>query len=912
MKKTLLLSGLVLLTAIATAQLTIDHLQCENLVNPLGLDLQHPRFSWQLNSDKRNVRQTAYEIIAGEAPALNNIAVTWRSGKIASSQSVHIPYNGTALQAGKRYYWKVRVWDQEGKASAWSQPAWWETGLLQPANWKAKWITPGYVEDSIMRPSPLFRKQFAIRKKIKSARLYITSQGLYRAFINDKMVGDSYLTPGWTSYKHRLQYQTYDVTSQLSQGNNAIGVMLGSGWFRGYLAWANNHDYYGKTLALLAQVVITYADGQTETLLTDESWRSATGAIRYSEIYNGEINDARLDKTGWLTAGYDDKDWSSVATPTISKDNIITTYNEPVKKHETFKPIKIFRTPQGDLVADFGQNLVGLVTVKVSGKAGDSVYIQHAEILDKQGNFYTENLRDAKQENIYVLKGNGEESFEPVFTFQGFRYIRVKGFPGELKPEHLTATALYSDMPLTGSFSTSHPLINQLQHNIEWGQKGNFLDVPTDCPQRDERLGWTGDAQVFARTASFNRQVYNFFAKWMADLAADQLKDGRVPAVIPDVLRGDAAGSAGWSDAATIIPWQLYLAYGDTAILRQQYVSMKAWVDFMQQASKDYLWNTTWHFGDWLFYRPNDDNDGRSAITDKHLIAQCFFANSLQMLINAARVLGKEEDQKTYTPVLEKVKQAFLKEYLTPNGRLVSSSQTAYVLALHFDMLPDNLRAQAANRLVQNIKDYGYHLTTGFLGTPYLCHVLTRFGHNDIAYRLLLQESYPSWLYPVKMGATTIWERWDGQKPDGSFQTPTMNSFNHYAYGAIGDWMYRVAAGIDTDTAGPGYRHIRIKPYPHHGLTEVNARLQTAYGAVSSHWTVQDNYLILEVEIPVNTSAAIYIPATNGTAITEGNIPLDQVKELTVAGQEGGYVVVQAGSGKYRFVTNLPPSYSTP
>lgn len=938
MKKTLLLSSLLLLFTIASvyygmclkkstryadtttlpaipAQFSIGHLQCENLENPLGLDVQQPRFTWQLTSDKRNCRQTAYEILAGEQETFKD-AVLWRSGKVSSGQSVHVPYDGPALHPGKRYYWKVRAWDNYGRVSDWSAPAWWETGLLQPANWKAHWIAPGYKEDPVMRPSPLFRKEFAVKKQIRSARLYITSQGLYRAFINNKMVGDSYLTPGWTSYHNRLQYQVYDVTGHISRGNNAIGVMLGSGWFRGYLAWKGHHNIYGQQLALLAQVVITYTDGQTETLITDRSWRSATGAIRYSEIYNGEINDARLDKTGWLTAEYNDKDWNTVTTLSIKKNNIIATYNEPVREQEVFKPVKIFRTPQGDLVADFGQNLVGMVTVKVSGKAGDSVVIQHAEILDKQGNFYTENLRAAKQENIYVLNGKGEESFEPVFTFQGFRYIRVKGFPGELKAENIVATALYSDMPLTGSFSTSHPLINQLQHNIEWGQKGNFLDVPTDCPQRDERLGWTGDAQVFIRTASFNRQVYNFFAKWLADLAAEQYTDGRVPAVIPDVLpdmlKSSTAGSAGWSDAATIVPWTLYLAYGDTAILRQQYTSMKAWVGYMQKVSKDYLWNTTVHFGDWLFYRSPDGNEERSAVTDKHLIAQCFFAHSLQLLINTAKVLGKENEQKTYAALLEKVKQAFVQEYLTSNGRLISGTQTAYVLALHFDMLPETLRAKAAERLAQNIKDYNYHLTTGFLGTPYLCHVLTRFGYNDIAYRLLLQETYPSWLYPVKMGATTIWERWDGQKPDSTFQAPEMNSFNHYAYGAIGDWMYRVAAGIDTDTAGPGYKHIRIKPYPHQGLTEVNAHLQTTYGAVSSHWTVQDKWLILEVEIPVNTCAAIYIPATNATAITEGNIPLDQVKELTVTGQEGGYVVVQAGSGKYRFVTNLPPSYSTP
>lgn len=907
MKKIILSGSLLLLVTIATAQFTINNTQCENLENPMGLDLLQPRLSWQMTSDKRNCSQVAYEIVVSGEPSFSNGATTWKTGKVMTSQSIHIAYQGTALQPGKRYYWKVRAWDNSGRVSPWSKTAWWETGLLQPANWTAKWIGPGYTEDAVMRPSPLFRKQFSLTKKIKAARLYITSQGLYCAFINGKKVGDSYLTPGWTSYRNRLQYQSYDVTDGISNGNNAIGVMLANGWFRGHLAWQKNLNIYGTDLALLAQLVITYTDGHRETITSDESWRSSTGAIRHSEIYDGEINDARLEKTGWNTAAYNDKDWSPVTTPAINNDRLIATYNEPVKKHETFKPIKIFHTPEGDLVADFGQNLVGIVNLMVNGKAGDSVVLYHAEVLDKKGNFYTDNLRDAKQQNIYVLKGNGEEHFEPYFTFQGFRYVKIKGFPGELTANNLVATALYSDMKQVGSFSTSHPLINQLQHNIQWGQNGNFLDVPTDCPQRDERLGWTGDAQVFSRTAAFNRQVYNFFSKWMGDVAADQLEDGRVPHVIPNVLGKGNGGSAGWADVATIIPWNMYLAYGDTAILQQQYASMKAWVGYMQKASKNYLWNTTGHFGDWLFYRPDDDNDGRSAITDKHFIAQCFFAHSTQLLINTAQVLRKEEDQKIYTALLQNIKQAFLKEYATAGGRLVSNTQTAYVLALQFDMLPENLRQQAAERLVQNIKDYNYHLTTGFLGTPYLCHVLTRFNYTDIAYRLLLQETYPSWLYPVKMGATTIWERWDGQKPDSTFQTPSMNSFNHYAYGAIGDWMYRVVAGIDTDTSGPGYRSIRIRPHPGKGLTEVNAGLQTLYGQVASHWSIQGSQLILEVEVPVNTTATIYIPTGNTDTVTENNMPLSAVKEIQVKGREGNYIIAEAGSGKYRFATTWQP-----
>ena len=459
-----------------------------------------------------------------------------------------------------------------------------------------------------------------------------------------------------------------------------------------------------------------------------------------------------------------------------------------------------------------------------------------------------------------------------------------------------------------GSFSCSNPMINQLQHNIQWGQKGNFLDVPTDCPQRDERLGWTGDAQVFSRTASYNMNAHNFFAKWLKDVAADQYTSGSIPFVIPDVLKkhgGDMGGSTGWADVSTIIPWNMYLAYGDKRILENQYSSMKAWVGYMQQQSKNNLWNTGNHFGDWLFYSVNDDTDGSSAITSKYLIAQCFYAYSTQLMINAAQVLGKSEDVTYYTNLLTKLKNAYINEYVTPNGLISSDTQTAYVLALQFDMLPENLRQQAADRLANNIKRYGNHLTTGFLGTPYICHVLSRFGYADVAYKLLLQDTYPSWLYPVKMGATTIWERWDGIRPDGSFEAASMNSYNHYSYGAIGDWMYRVVAGIDTRTEGPGYKQITIKPTPGGNLQNANADYETNYGKVSSHWKLDNENFMLDVEVPPNTTATVYIPTGGGNSVMESGKPLSAVPGIKLADAISGYVAVNVGSGNYHFSSIL-------
>ncbi|MEJ2879842.1 glycoside hydrolase family 78 protein [Pedobacter sp. GR22-6] len=855
---TVCLLSIAFSTSLSAQKLSLYDLKVEYQDNPLSVETQSPRFSWKLNTSTKNTLQQSYEIRVGlDAKALaSGKKILWKDSK-NTDQSVHINYTGPVLESRTRYFWQLRIKDNHGNTAGWTAVKFWQMGI-KAEDWTAQWISvPG--KDTSDR-SPIFRKEFTVAKKVQQALVYVTAKGLYEAAINGQRVSDSYFAPGWTSYKKRLQFQTYDVTAAIKKGSNAIGVSLGDGWYTGHIGFGHQHNFYGDTRALLLQIELTFTDGTKQVIQTDESWKTSYGPILSSDIYNGEIYDSRLERTGWNNTGYqEDTSWLPVKVLPDGKSELVSMTGPPVTMHERLKVIKLIKTPKGETVVDFGQNLVGWVRMKIKGPAGTKITMSHAEVLDKAGNFYTTNLRSARAQNIYILNGT-DQVFEPHFSFQGFRYVKLEGYPGQVDTAGLTAIVLHSDMKQTGTFTTSNPLINQLQHNIQWGQKGNFLDVPTDCPQRDERLGWTGDAQAFYRTAAYNMDVAGFFTKWLKDVKAEQFQNGSIPHVIPNVIGSGEAGSSGWSDVSTIVPWDMYVAYGDQRILEEQYNSMKAWVNYIKGTSRNGLWNSGRHFGDWLFYGPDDDTDGRAAVTDKFLIAQTFYAHSTQLLINAAKVLGKQEDVAEYTKLLGDIKSAFVKEYLTGNGRLVSGTQTAYVLALQFDMLPEELRAQAAQRLVDNVRSYGNHLTTGFLGTPYLCHVLSRFGHTNVAYDLLLQESYPSWLYPVKMGATTIWERWDGIKPDGSFQTESMNSFNHYAYGAIGDWMYRTMTGIQSDESAVGYKKIIIKPQPGGKISHAAAELMTSYGLVKSSWKIENGLFKLDVVIPANTQATVILP----------------------------------------------------
>jgi alpha-L-rhamnosidase len=886
--------------------LAVRDLRCEYKLDPLGIDVRKPRLSWELASAEKGVMQTSYEVrVAGSEAELAKGKVIWESGTQASDASIQVEYAGPAVASGRIYYWQVRVADNHGHLSEWSKTARWEMGLLEAGDWKAKWISPDLVEDETKsNPSPLLRREFSVKKKVERARIYATAMGLYELNLNGKRVGDEYFAPGWTAYDFRYQYQTYDVTGLMKSGENCLGAMLGDGWFRGRLAWDNKRNSYGKKLGLLVQLVITYTGGTQEIVGSDDKWKAATGAVLESDIYNGETYDARLERAGWSEAGYKDRDWKGVTVVEAPKAKIVAPAGPAVKKIEEIKPVKVFRTPAGDTVVDMGQDMVGWVKFRLTAPAGTTVTLRSAEVLDKTGNFYTANLRSAKESIRYTSKGAGTETFEPHFTFQGFRYVAVSGWPGEVSAENFTGVVVHSAIARTGTFESSSALLNQLEHNIIWGQKGNFLDVPTDCPQRDERLGWTGDAQVFAPTASFNFDTAAFYTKWLRDLALDQEDDGAVPFVIPNVLshetRKGAAASAGWADASLVVPWTVYQAYGDKRILEEQYASMKAWVEYMRrQAGETYIWSNGFSFGDWLaFATTNADYPG--ATTDKDLIQTAYFARSTELLARTAQVLGRREDAAEYAALEEKIKSAFQREFVTANGRLASNTQTAYALALAFGLLPESQRAGAAARLAADVRKFG-HLTTGFLGTPVLCQTLSDYGYLDEAYLLLNRTEYPSWLYPVTKGATTIWERWDGQKPDGSFQDVGMNSFNHYAYGAIGEWMYRVVAGIEIDEASPGYKHILIQPRPGGGLTQASASVESMYGLVASGWEIADGKMTVKIEVPANTTATVRLPKAKLEDVSEGGKPLAGRAEIARARQSEDAVVVEVGSGRYVF-----------
>ena len=861
-------------------------IEAKNLVteyktNPLGLDILKPRLSWKLYASTNNVVQTAYRIqVATSVKDLksgNNLV--WDTKKVNTSKSIQIEYNGEKLTSKQRLYWRVKVWTNKGESQWTKGNDFWEMALLNTSDWNAQWISDGIVGDLWeAKEVPMFRKEFSLSKKIKSARVYATSLGIYELIINGNRVSDAYFTPGWTTYSKRLQYQVYDVTDMLQKGDNAVAATVGDGWYRGHLAgWAQpNRNNYGDKLALLAQLEVTYTDGTKEFIATDSSWKWSNGPIRKADFYMGELYDANFEKTGWDKANYGDADWSQVEIIDQTKEVLFAQVGPYVRTNLEIKPVSIKITAKGDTIVDMGQNMVGMVRWSLKGKKGKSVTLTHVEVIDKYGEPWYANLKGAKQEVTYVFAKDGKVTFKPHFTFQGFQYFKISGLDYMPKLDDFVGEVIYSDMAITGGFECSNPLIDKLQQNIQWGQRGNFLDVPTDCPQRQERLGWTGDAQAFAPTASYNMDVASFFTKWLGDVAGDQREDGAVAHIVPflDVLGEGGHGSAGWADAATIVPYTVYQYYGDVRILETQYESMKAWVDYMKNdnGNHPFIHKKGFHYGDWLAYT-TDNSDYPGATTDKAIVSAAYFGHSTSIMVKTAKILGKTADVKEYTELLKNIKISFDEEFISKRGRVSSNTQTAYVLALYFDLVPKEKEKSTAERLAEDVMKFG-HITTGFIGTPMICHVLSKYGYDKEAFMLLSREEYPSWLYPVTKGATTIWERWDGIKPNGDFNRKgaftadddqeIMNSFNHYSYGAIGDWMYKVVAGINSDEEEVGFKKIIIKPTIGGNLTYASAWHESMYGLIKSSWKIEGGKVITEIEVPVNTSATVYVPNTKG------------------------------------------------
>lgn len=909
----------LILAQSVNASLAVKASRVDHLQNPIGLDSAAPRFSWRLESDQPATLQTAYELRVYEA---TSGATLWESGKVNSDQSLYVTYAGPALSPGTRYQWQVRVRDNHGQTSEWSEPAFWETGLIHTADWDAQWITYPWQESLTQSgPSPKLRRTFANHCAVASARIYITALGLYEAWINGQRVGDAHFTPGWTSYDKRLQYQVYDVTDQLRVGENAIGIRLGDGWYRGFMTWEVQRNLYGEKLAARAQIRIQCQDGSEQVVNTDQNWMAAKGSIRASDIYNGEVQDLRLAQKGWSRPDFNDQGWQPAVLYNGNTPVLVDSQSPPVRVKKVINPIAMFPGPNGETIVDMGQNMVGWVRLRAAGHSGDEIVLHHAEVLGPEGGLYREALRNAEQRMSYMLADDSPTVLEPHFTFQGFRYVSIEGYPGELTLDNIEGVVLYSDIAQTGHFETSSAMLNQLNSNILWGQRGNFLDVPTDCPQRDERMGWTGDAQVFARTAMYTTDSAAFFNKWLADVRGDQYRSGAIPVVVPNVIaqlktnnlstwfiKGMGSSTSGWGDAITEIPMALFERYGDEKALLDNYGSMRRWVEYQRRKaaslrlslldmatlfSRDrrYIWSGSYTWGDWLAPEP----------ASYTLVNTVYFARSTQLLAETARILGKTDDAHEYEELFQNIRKAFQGRFYSEDGTLQEDIQGAYVLALQFGLLEPEQAEKAADRLNQLVVKNGNHLATGFLSTPYLLSVLERYGYLETAYAVLMNEGHPSWLYPITQGATTIWERWGSIQPDGSFGDNGMNSFNHYAYGAVGDWMYQHIGGIRP--LAPGYRRIKVAPQPGGELTHALARFESAYGIIESRWEIADGELHLSVEIPANTTAQIVFPSASGVNINgAGTTPSPGVESVL---EKNGKTLINVGSGRYLVVGQL-------
>jgi alpha-L-rhamnosidase len=849
----------------------VTRLRCEYQESPLGLDVLCPRFSWEIDDFRPGAKQTAWQVqVAISGERLNEGTTLWDSGMVEGGQSVLVAYGGPALQPLTPYCWRARIWDADLEPSAWSLPQHWETGFMGAPRWPASWIGLNLEkDDDSPNPGRYLRCDFELDFIPTKGRLYITAMGLFEPWINGRRVGQDWLTPGWTDYGRRVEYLTYDVTNCLRLGTNALGAIIADGWYCGYLGLRGTRNHYGAEPALLSVLRVSGADGELVEVGSGPAWRGSTGPLHAADLYMGETYDARQENAEWCMPGAWEGSWRPSAPVSVAPVELEGKIAAPVRAVEEIAARKRSQTAHGSFVYDFGQNLVGVVRLNLEAPRGTRVTLRHAEMLSADGALYVENLRSARATDVYFCRGGGVETYAPRFTFHGFRYVEIDGLETPPALPDVSAIVLHTGMESGGRFSCSDDLVNQLQSNIQWGQRGNFLDIPTDCPQRDERLGWTGDAQVFAPTAAYNYNVAPFFRKWLRDLRDAQYEDGAFPDVAPDLLRISNAmlnrtpnrgGNAAWADAGVICPWVMYLHYGDWRILDENYDAMCLWMAFQERTSHGGARPAT-SYGDWLSpdaVRPN------WSPTPSDLIGTAYFAHTARLMARIAVLLNRPADARQFRSMRKRAVEAFRREYMTPSGRMAGDTQTAYLLALAFDLAPRALRPEVADWLVQALARRDGHLSTGFVGTPLLAPVLTRIGRTDLAYKLLLTQTYPSWLFPVVNGATTMWERWNSWTPEEGFGDMNMNSFNHYAYGAIGEWLYGTVAGIAPDWKEPGFKRILFRPEPGGGLTHAEASLRTPYGQVESAWRFKDNVWEWTVLVPPNTTGVAVLPKQLG------------------------------------------------
>ena len=864
----------------------IGHLKTNRIVNPLGFTIEKPSLSW-IVEDTPDKLQSAAQILVSHDHQFEQIV--FDSGKLDGPAIDSIAYRPhITLEPRTRYFWKVRVWGETEYAE--SDTAWFETAKMDE-EWQAEWLTPD-CEDNPLHP--IMYRDFDLPSPVVSARAYICGLGLYHFELNGQKVGDEYFTPYCNAYDQWIQYQTFDVTDHLAPGSNMISIMLGNGWYKGrYGANGGSRDIYGDRFALLCEMRIRLENGEEMVIVSDSSWKAQPSPIIDSDIFDGEIYDARITKiVPSPDVVFDVKPIKIDSIPLEARRSL------PVCINEQIKPVALIYTPAGESVLDMGQIMTGWVRFRTKAQAGTRIHLQFGEVL-QGGNFFRDNLRTARADYTYIADGT-EAVVEPYFTFYGFRYVKISGWDGPFSIDDFTGCVVYSRMDTIGEIETSNEKINQLFKNAMWGQKGNFLDIPTDCPQRDERLGWTGDAQIFVGTACFNMDVDAFFSKYLYDLAKEQSKlGGMVPFIVPmaNLKRG---GSSAWGDAATVVPWTVYEVYGDIDILEQQFESMCAWVDYIREiddaSGGRRLWTEGFHFGDWLALDGSDPVSRRGG-TPEDFIASAFYCYSARLAARAAAVLGKTDEAETYGRLSDEVKAAIQKEYFTETGRLAIPTQTGYLLALYMELVPDGYLERVQKDFVLRLTYDNLHLRTGFVGTPYLCRVLSNIGADDLAYTLLLNEDYPSWLYAVNLGATTIWERWNSLNPDGTISSTGMNSLNHYAYGSIVEWMYRDMCGLNPSSGDDdvtGFRHARIAPKPDKSLQWARARYRSAAGFYESGWRFDEaGQLTLEIAIPFNAAATVVLP---GAQLDEVSINDQRLRE---GEQIGNSVELVLGAGHY-------------